>query len=71
MAEDLDDATALVDQRCDDADHGGLAGAIRTQQREKIPFLDVKVDALQRLNAILVVLGELSQDEGMHRSRVA
>ncbi len=70
VAEDLDDAAGLVDQRGDDADDGGLAGAVRTEQREKIALRDLEIDAFERLDAVLVDLGELAKDEGVHRSRV-
>ena len=59
VAEHLDLAAGLVDQRSDDADCGGFAGAVRPQQREEIAFLDRQVDALQGLDAVLVGLGEL------------
>src|SRR4029079_13061412 len=59
MAEHLDLAAALVDQRGDDADCSGLAGAVRPQQREEIALFDRQVDALERLDAVLIGLGEL------------
>ena len=59
VAEDLDLAAGLVDQRGDDADRGGLAGAVRPQQREEIALLHVQIDALEGLDAVLVGLGEL------------
>ena len=63
-------AAGLVDQRGDDADDGGLAGAVRPEQGEEIAFVDIQVDALERLDAVFVDLGELAKDEGLHKSRV-
>ena len=31
----------------------GLAGAVRSEQREEIALLDVEIDALERLHAVL------------------
>ena len=59
VAEHLDLAAGLVDQRGDDADRRGLARAVRPQQREEIALLDRQVDALERLDAVLVGLREL------------
>ena len=71
VAEYLDGAAGLVDERGDDADEGRLAGAVRTQEREEIALLDLEIDAFERLDAVFVDLGELAEDEGVHRSRVA
>ncbi len=49
---------------------GGLAGAVRAQQREEIALVDVEIYRLERLDAVFVDLGELAEDEGMHKSRV-
>ena len=49
VAEYRDLAAALGDERHDDADGGGLAGAVRPEQREEVALLDVEVDAAQRL----------------------
>ena len=70
VAEHLDRAAGLVDERGDDADERGLAGAVRTQQREEIALLDLEIDTFERLDAVFVDLGELAKDEGLHRSRV-
>ena len=70
VAEHLDAAAGLVDQRGDDTDDRRFAGAVGTEQREKIALLHVEVDAFERLDAVLVDLGELAEDEGLHRSRV-
>src|SRR5208282_2356105 len=45
-------AAALVDERSDDADQRGLAGAVWTEQRKKIALLDVEVDTAQCLHAV-------------------
>ena len=37
---------------------------------KKSPSLDLEVDALERLDAVRVGLGQLAKDEGVHRSRV-
>jgi hypothetical protein len=42
-AEHLDLAGSLVDQRTDDADQGGLAGAVRAEQGEEIAGRDVQL----------------------------
>jgi hypothetical protein len=70
VAEDFDGAAGLVDQRGDDADGGGLAGAVRSEQREEIALGDLEVDGFERFDAVFVSLGELAKDEGLHRSRV-
>ena len=59
----------LVDERGDDADQRGLAGAVGAEQREEIALLDVEVDALQRLDAVLVGLGESAYRECIHRRK--
>ena len=64
-------ARRLVDQRGDDADERGLAGAVRPEQREEIALLDVEVDAFQGLHAILVGLDEAADGERIHRARKA
>ncbi len=48
----------------------GLAGAVWAQQREEIALVDVEIYRLERFDAVFVDLGELAEDEGMHRSRV-
>ena len=60
VAEHLDVAARLVDERGDDADDGRLAGAVRPEQREEIALLDFEIDALERLDAVFVDLGELA-----------
>ena len=47
------------DDAADDADQRGLAGAVRTQQREDLALADLEVDALQRLQARRVGLGQV------------
>ena len=61
---------ALVHQRGDDADQRGLARAVGAEQREEIALLDVEVDALQRLHAVLVDLGESAYRECIHERRI-
>jgi hypothetical protein len=46
VTEHLDDAAGLVDQRGDDADGRGLAGAVRPQQGEEIALVDLEIDGL-------------------------
>ena len=69
VAEHADAAGRLVHQRGDDADQRGLAGAVGTEQREEIALLDVEVDALQRLDTILVGLDETADRQRIHRAR--
>ena len=64
-----DAAAALFDERHDDADGRRLAGAVRPEQREEIAFLDVEVDAAQRLHAIRVGLGQAADRERLHEAR--
>ena len=40
-------------------------------KREKIAFRDLEVDAFERFDAVFVDFGELAEDEGLHKSRVA
>ena len=62
VAEYLDVAAGLVDQGGHDADRRRLAGAIGAEQREEVALLDGQIDALERLDAVLVSLGELAKD---------
>ena len=55
---DRDRAGGLVHQRGDDADGGGLAGAVGTEQGEEIALADVEVDTLQGLETIAVGLAQ-------------
>jgi hypothetical protein len=59
---------ALGHERGDDADRSGLAGPVRAEQREEISGIDVEVDALQRLDPVLVGLGKLAQGKGVHEA---
>ena len=70
VAEYLDHAAGFIDQGGCDANQGGLAGAVWAQQREEIALVDVEIYRLERLDAVFVDLGELAENEGMHRSRV-
>jgi hypothetical protein len=46
------------DDAADDVDEGGLAGAVRPEQREDLALPDLQVDALQRLPPAGVGLGK-------------
>jgi len=70
MAEHFDRAAGLVDQGGDNADGSGLSSPVWTEQGEEVAFRDVKIDAVECLDAVLVDLGEVTQCEGLHRSRV-
>ncbi len=71
MAEDGCLAGGLVDERGHDADQGGLAGAVGPEQREEIAHLDIQIDALQRLDAVLIGLGEAANRECIHAGRAS
>ena len=58
VAEDARLAGGLVDERGDDPDERGLAGAVGSEQREEVAPLDLEVDALERLHAVSVGLGQ-------------
>lgn len=64
VAKDGDLAGGLVHQGGDDADGGGFARAVGAQQGEEIPGLHVQIDALERLEAIAVGLGQIPDREG-------
>ena len=68
MAEHVDRAAGLVHQRGQDADGGGLAGAVGAEQGEEITFGNVQVDALEGLEAVAVGFGELSDGQGRTHS---
>ncbi len=60
------------DDAADDADQRGLAGAVGTQQREDLALADLEVDALERLQARGVGLGQAAHrqdDVGRRRAR--
>ena len=59
LTEYLDGATALVDQRTDNADCRRLPGTVGSQQCIEVTGLDREVDALERLVAIVIGLGEV------------
>ena len=65
-AEDEHLPGGLGHERGDDADRRGLAGAVRAEQREEVPGLDVEVDALQCVYAVAVGLRELAQGKCGH-----
>ena len=60
VAEHLDVAARLRDERGDDPDDGRLAGAVRPEQGEEIALVDLQIDALERLDAVFIYLGELA-----------
>jgi len=62
VAEDLDHTAGFVDQRCGDADRGGLARAVRSEECKKIALIDLEVDGFERFDAVFLYLGELSED---------
>ena len=45
-----------------------LPAPFGTQQREEVAFLDVQVDAAQRVHAVLVGLGRVAGRQGKHGS---
>src|SRR6185312_2259268 len=61
---------ALVDQRGDDADQGGLARPVRAEECEEIAGLDVEVDPLEGLDAVLVGLRQAADRERIHAARI-
>ena len=52
-------AAGLGYQGADDADGGGLSGAIGAQQRKKVALLYLQADALEGLEAVVVDLAEV------------
>src|ERR1022692_2804000 len=60
VPEHLDETAGLVDERRHDADDGRFAGAVGAEQREEVALLDGKIDSLERLDTVLVGLGELA-----------
>ena len=69
VAEDVGLARGLGDQRGQDADRRGLACAVRSQQGEEVSGLDVEIDALQRVDAVLVSLRQLTQGQSVHDTK--
>ncbi len=57
---DRDAAAAGVDNAAHDGDQRRLAGAVRPQKSEDFALHDVEVDALQRVEAVLVGLRQRS-----------
>src|ERR1700733_11629781 len=51
VAADRDVAGAQIIDAANDADQRGLAGAVRSEQREDLALLDLQIDVLQRLEA--------------------
>ena len=66
VAEHVGRAGALVDERGDDADERRLAGAVGSEQREEIALLDIEIDAFERLDTVLVGLGETANRQCIH-----
>src|SRR5690606_24154708 len=68
VAEHVHRAAGLVHQRGKNADGGGLAGTIGAQQCVEVALGHVQIDAFQRLEAVTVNLGQLSdRQSGSHR----
>src|SRR5690606_9048188 len=60
-------AVARIDDAADDADQGGLAGAVGAEQGEDLAALDVEVDGLERRVAAGVGLAQAAdRDDGLH-----
>src|SRR6185312_5502127 len=67
---DGDASLADIGDAADDADQGGLAGAVRSEQCEYLAAADVKVDVLQRLEAGAVGLRQVDDGyDGRHAKR--
>src|SRR5204863_8844089 len=60
---------ARRDDAADDVEHGRLARAVRSEQREDLAPMDREVDALQGLEAARVVLAESAVRDDRRRSR--
>src|SRR4051812_11010209 len=60
-------AARRVDDAADDADQRRLPGAVRAEQREDLARIDSEIDALQRLEARGVGLGQIrDRDDRLH-----
>ncbi len=70
VAEHVNRAATLVHQRREDADGGGLAGAIGAEQREEVAFGDIEIDALEGLEAVAVGLGQLPDGQSSTHKKV-
>ena len=66
VAEHADGARGLVDQRGEDADQRGLAGAVRPEQCEEVPLLHVEIDPLEGLDTVLVGLRQSANRQCVH-----
>ncbi len=66
VAENADLPGALAHERGDDADEGGLAGAVGPEQGEEVAGGDIQIDALQGLHAILISLRQTSDAKRIH-----
>jgi len=60
VAEYLDFSAGLVDQRADNANRRRLSGAIRAEKRIKVTGVNREVDSFERLVAIGIGLGQVS-----------
>ena len=61
-----------INDAADDADQRGLARAVRAQQRQYLALFNLQVDALQRLKAGRIGLGQaLDGDDGIGHSGLA
>ncbi|MNH13041.1 hypothetical protein D3C79_726000 [compost metagenome] len=57
IAKDAHRAAGLVDQGRENANGGGLAGAVGAEQGEKVTFGDIQVDTLEGLETVAVGFG--------------
>src|SRR5690606_15724442 len=64
MAEHIYRAAAFGHQGGKNADGGRLAGAVGAKQGEKVAFGDIQIDAMQRLEAVIVSFGQLPDGQG-------
>ena len=69
-AADADGAAVRLDQPCQDADEGRLAGAVGADQAVHFAFADVEGDAFQRLGAAERLADTFGGEEGV-RTRVS
>ena len=66
ITEDAGLAAGFAHQRGHDADQRRLAGTVRPEEREEIPFLDGEIDALQGLYAVAVGFGQALDGKRVH-----
>ena len=71
VAEDGNRALAAVHQRGDNADQGGFAGAVRSEQREEVTLGDVEADPLQGDKTTLVGFFQITDRQcGRHAQTI-